>query len=1024
MNILLCNERFLFRFGLDRALILLGRGLKARGHRITVMANHYDAAVLNEFANRCIDIPQAGDAYMNLNEFTAIWIQGHWHELFNSTDKPDVAIIGGWPFFATIPIFEQLGVRTIFMDCGAVPLGGLDDGARQIQTKLRALRRAHLNQASLITPISVFIGESQSRPDAGDVRVVPILLGADHMDRPIWKARQITHHYGSPPTEHRVRDLKARGYKLILNLGRWEPGCYKNSEALYQLASTISSTLGQCAFVVLADEATLNIPAPLRHLIYPIGCPDDSALSSVMDSVDLGVSISTWEGFNLPLVEMQWLDKPVLAFDVGAHREVIVDSWYLCDDIHDMGAKVVEILQGRSQDSASRFQTSQHFHEAFRWEDVVTRYDAELRNLVAAIPPAPLTILVDVSNATRDPANSGVMRVTRRVCRELQCLCRTIFVVWDEDQLSYVLPTQTEYEQLSAYNGPVIKEDIPYSPIYQRLCVVDVLDPALDKNVWLLFTETLIESSACQRRALARSMGWHIAAIFHDSIPMMRPELCPDPILRANHPLYMQGLAYCDIILPNSVYSGQCLREFWDHQQIHGCNITPNLLPAEFAGASRPSTPRKLPTSKISILCISTLEPRKNHRNLIAAWQILQQEFASLDLSLILIGNRAAGADALAEFIRQSCRNTPSIRWLGIVDDDTLHQLYSDSAFTVYPSTLEGFGMPIFESLWHGRPCICHHDGVMAELATGGGCFTTDMNEPTALAAAIHELATNDQLYAELAHAAITRPLTKWSDYARDLCRILMDSSGSYSKNYQAEAFEGDFSDWREILYPGCLTTGWQMRDVERLALTAVLHRIRPSCAIEIGTARGGSLSLIAQYAKCVFSIDIDPSISDKLKVFENVSFLTGSSATVLPVLLTELTRADVTVDFALIDGDHSAAAVKQDVDLFLNYVPKTPLVLLVHDSFNPECRRGILDAQWNKAPHVHWLDVDFVPGCRIEHGGTTDGEMWGGFAMAVLLPKRREGELCVLASAGRAFESMRKISQLQLDVDNSFSGQ
>ena len=85
-------------------------------------------------------------------------------------------------------------------------------------------------------------------------------------------------------------------------------------------------------------------------------------------------------------------------------------------------------------------------------------------------------------------------------------------------------------------------------------------------------------------------------------------------------------------------------------------------------------------------------------------------------------------------------------------------------------------------------------------------------------------------------------------------------------------------------MYPGCLRENWQMHDSERLALTALLARRRPRCAIEIGTYQGGSLSLLSQYCEMVFSIDIDPDIPQKLRHLNNVSFLTGPSSAVLPL--------------------------------------------------------------------------------------------------------------------------------------------
>lgn len=216
--------------------------------------------------------------------------------------------------------------------------------------------------------------------------------------------------------------------------------------------------------------------------------------------------------------------------------------------------------------------------------------------------------------------------------------------------------------------------------------------------------------------------------------------------------------------------------------------------------------------------------------------------------------------------------------------------------------------------------------------------------------------------------------------------------------------------DVAELLYPGCLTDKWQMTESERLGLTGILYRLHPRCAIEVGTYECGSLSLIAQFSTTVFSIDIDPSIPGRFKQFENVTFLTGPSQVLLPLVLEELDRASMPPELVLIDGDHSAAGVRRDMEILLDYAPKKPMLVLMHDSFNPECRRGMLEADWQRSPFVEWIDIDFIPGRLIEHGGGGNGEMWGGLALARFSPSPRESSLVVQATAARAFAEMRAI--------------
>jgi hypothetical protein len=202
------------------------------------------------------------------------------------------------------------------------------------------------------------------------------------------------------------------------------------------------------------------------------------------------------------------------------------------------------------------------------------------------------------------------------------------------------------------------------------------------------------------------------------------------------------------------------------------------------------------------------------------------------------------------------------------------------------------------------------------------------------------------------------------------------------------------------------------MNNSERLALTTLLSRHIPQCSIEIGTYKGGSLSLISQFSKMVFSIDIDPTLSEKFGFFKNVTFLTGFSKVSLPLLLKSLDFEKIPVDFILIDGDHSSEGVRNDLNMVLSNIPKKPLFIMMHDSFNPECRRGMLEADWNKCPYVQWVDLDFVPGRVIENGSASEGEMWGGLALAYLTPTIRDGPLIIERSANKMYELIKTNSK------------
>jgi hypothetical protein len=188
----------------------------------------------------------------------------------------------------------------------------------------------------------------------------------------------------------------------------------------------------------------------------------------------------------------------------------------------------------------------------------------------------------------------------------------------------------------------------------------------------------------------------------------------------------------------------------------------------------------------------------------------------------------------------------------------------------------------------------------------------------------------------------------------------------------------------------------WLMTDAERSVLTALLRELRPESAIEIGTYKAGSLGVLSKYCKRVYTLDVDPNCLDEYEGrFPNVHFVIGRSKETLPPLLERIQLSGEPLGFVLIDADHSEEGVRRDIEDVIRYTPMGPLYIIIHDSFNPGCRRGILTANWSSSPYVHMIEVDYIPGRFVcKEGGDNYRQMWCGFALAVLLPEPRAGDI------------------------------
>ncbi len=267
-----------------------------------------------------------------------------------------------------------------------------------------------------------------------------------------------------------------------------------------------------------------------------------------------------------------------------------------------------------------------------------------------------------------------------------------------------------------------------------------------------------------------RRNGLNIAVLFHDAIAVTHPELVAESI-RQNHATYMRHLCRADLVFAVSQQSADDLKHFAQSQGIDHPPITVCANGASFPGERIPVEPASPPP--IRAICVGTIDPRKNHRTLIAALDHLHQHHPSLDLRVTLIGNAYAGSDDLVRLVREACERLPGLEWIQGVEDRELIEAYRDCHFTIFPSIIEGFGIPVLESMWHSRPCICSATGAVGERASGGGCATVDVTDPDDLAAAILRMAQDGPFRRQLTNEAKSRVLRTWREQALELVEEL-----------------------------------------------------------------------------------------------------------------------------------------------------------------------------------------------------------------------------------------------------------
>lgn len=221
--------------------------------------------------------------------------------------------------------------------------------------------------------------------------------------------------------------------------------------------------------------------------------------------------------------------------------------------------------------------------------------------------------------------------------------------------------------------------------------------------------------------AIRRKTDLRYVALVYDLIPWRLPRFFPNAMVAQFVAWAQATLSAADTLLTISDSSRRDVLAFAKAFDIPEKPITVIRLGREEIAGLDEACPAELAEAQAGfVLCVGTVEARKNHILLVRTWaRLLQRHDRSIVPHLVWVGRKGWMIDALLDELAKVRFIDGKLLWLGQEGgllESTLHALYRACLFTMFPSTYEGWGLPVSESLAHGKLCIASNASSIPEV--------------------------------------------------------------------------------------------------------------------------------------------------------------------------------------------------------------------------------------------------------------------------------------------------------------------
>ena len=391
-------------------------------------------------------------------------------------------------------------------------------------------------------------------------------------------------------------------------------------------------------------------------------------------------------------------------------------------------------------------------------------------------------LLIDCSFIYTTGLNTGIQRVVRNIINNIG---------------KYAKENNLELVTVALVNGSIIKVDmtqkekVMFNKKSKILNIIYKIKQKLQihissyrevetvyKDDVLLMLDSTWHLDIWPSVKYAKKRGVKIIGVTYDLIPISHPQFCDDNLVKLFADWYDKSLLYFDGYIAISKTVMLDVQKYLISKDVDISKYSFDYfhLGSDFKEIEKDNSKVRenlqilYNTNKSIYLIVSTIEPRKNHRYLFETFKKLWT--LGIDVTLVIVGRVGWKTEDLIGEMKTHEEYQKRLWIFNDLDDNELNYCYKNSKALLFPSFVEGYGLPIIESLQNNLPVLASDTPIHREVGKDMIDYF-DIQDPKGL---INKIQVIEKDGIQLKKVDITKvSVLTWSESSKELMKAIRD---------------------------------------------------------------------------------------------------------------------------------------------------------------------------------------------------------------------------------------------------------